>query len=138
MWRGQGPGGPPRRVPGLQRLRAELRRGGRFGAGDGDRQRGLRVLHLRHGDRAVPEGDDGGLRCPLSAGGRPGPTHRRPRQPLPQLDLHQAPGVGDLVVHGQARDAARPRLQRLPVRLLPRQERRAPHPAGRQRQAQTE
>ena len=32
-------------------------------------RRRLRVLHLRHGDRAVPEGDDGGLRSALPAGG---------------------------------------------------------------------
>ena len=40
------------------------------------------------------------------------------RQPLPELDLSEASGAGDPPVHGEARDASRPRLQRQPVRLL--------------------
>ena len=70
--RGQGARGPPRRVPRLQRLRAELRRGGRARGGQRHRQRGLRVLHLGDGDGALPEGDDRGVRGALPAGGRAG------------------------------------------------------------------
>ena len=45
-------------------------------------------------------------------------AHRWSRQPLPQLHLCEAPGAGDPAVHGEARDAPRPRLQRQSVRLL--------------------
>ena len=62
---------------------------------------------------------------------------RWPRQPVPELGLDQASGAGDPAVHGEARDVARSRLQRQPVRILPRQERRPTHPAGRKRKTKT-
>ena len=59
------------------------------------------------------------------------------RQPLPELDLREAPGAGDPAVHGEARDAPRPRLQREPVRLLQGQGRPASYTQGREREAKT-
>ena len=59
------------------------------------------------------------------------------RQPLPELDLREAPGAGDPAVHGEAWDAPRPRLQREPVRLLQGQGRPASYTQGREREAKT-
>ena len=64
-------------------------------------------------------------------------AHRWSRQPLPQLHLCEAPGAGDPAVHGEARDAPRPRLQREPVRLLQGQGRPASYTQGREREAKT-
>ena len=60
-----------------------------------------------------------------------------PREPLSKLRVNEASGAGDPAVHGEARDVARSRLQRQPVRILPRQERRPTHPAGRKRKTKT-
>ena len=60
------------------------------------------------------------------------------RQPLPELDLREAAGAGDPAVHGEARDAPRPRLQREPVRLLQGQGRPASHTQGGEWEAKTE
>ena len=47
---GEGAGGAPGRVQGLQCLRSELWGGGEQRARARDQERGLRVLHQRHGD----------------------------------------------------------------------------------------
>ena len=59
------------------------------------------------------------------------------RQPLPELDFGEASGAGDSAVHGEARDAPRPRLQCQLVRLLQGQGRRASHTQRREREAET-
>ena len=48
-------------------------------------------------------------------------TDRRPRQPLPELDQHEAAGAGHSAVDGEARDAARAGIFSLAVCFLPRQ-----------------
>ena len=63
--------GPPGGLPRVQRLRPELRHHREQHAWARHRAGGLCVLHLGHGDGALSEGDDGGLRGPLPAGGRP-------------------------------------------------------------------
>ncbi len=70
--RGSSAGRPPGGVPGLQRVRPELRHYRQQCARTRHREGGLCLLHLRHGDRALPEGDDCGVCRALPAGGRAG------------------------------------------------------------------
>jgi len=86
----------------------------------------------------VPQGSDGGVRCPLSAGVGTGPADCRSRQPVPREYQHQAAGARGPPVHGQARNIARPRFLREPVRILPGRQRISADRQGRQRQTQAQ
>jgi hypothetical protein len=72
MRRGSSAGRPPGGVPGLQRIRPELRHYRQQRARTRHWEGGLCLLHLRHGDGALPEGDDCGVCRALPAGGRAG------------------------------------------------------------------
>lgn len=59
------------------------------------------------------------------------------REPVPREHKHEAAGAGDAAEHREARDPARPRLLRQPLRVLPGRPGRAPHQKDRDRQAST-
>lgn len=121
----------------VQRVGYGLRHGN-VEIGRGHRGRGFRVLRERDGDGTVPQGLDRGVRGPLPTGVVAGPADRGPRQPVPGEHQHQAAGTRGAPVHGQARDPARARLLREPVRLLPGRQRVPADHQGRQRQTQAE
>lgn len=121
----------------MQRVGHGLRHG-HVEVGCGHRGRRLRVLRERDGDGTVPQGTDGGVRGPLPAGVGAGQADRGPREPVPGEHQHQAAGARSAPVHGQARDTARARLLRQPVRILPGRQRISADCQGGQRQAQAQ
>lgn len=121
----------------MQRVGHGLRHG-HVQVGRGHRGRGLRVLRERDGDGTVPQGADGCVRGPLPAGVVAGPADSRPREPVPGEHQHQTAGARGAPVHRQARDTARARLLRQPVRVLPRRQRLSAHQPRGQRQAQAQ
>ncbi len=60
---------------------------------------------------------------------------RGPRQPVPAQHQHEAARIGRAHLDGEARDLARARLLRQPLRLLPRRSRQPADAARRTRQA---
>jgi len=86
----------------------------------------------------VPQGSDSGLRGPLSAGVGTGPADCRACQLVPGEYQHQAAGARGAPVYGQARNIARARFLREPVRILPGRQRVSADRQGRQRQAQAQ
>lgn len=106
--------------------------------GRGYRRRGFRVLCERHGDGTMPQGADGGVRCPLSTGVVARQTNCRAREPVSGEHQHQAPGTGSAPVHRQARDTACARFLREPVCVLQRRQRVSANRQRRQRQTQTQ
>jgi len=86
----------------------------------------------------VPQGSDSGVRGPLPTGVGSGPADRRARQPVSGEYQHKAAGARGPSVHGQARNIARARFLREPVRILPRFQRVSADCQGRQRQAQAQ
>lgn len=84
----------------------------------------------------MPQGSDRGVRGPLPTGVGIGPADCGARQPVPGEHQHQAAGARGPSVHGQARNIARARFLREPVRILPGCQRVSADCQGRQRQAQ--